>query len=53
MDGVLSRFILIAQVTKLFLMLVFSSLHDSSLHHGDVFAEDRVFSGVIKDFDVR
>lgn len=53
MDGLLSHFILISQVTKLFLMLVFYSLHDSSRHHGDVFAEDRVFADVIKDFDAR
>ena len=53
MDGVLPHFVLIAQVTNLFLMLVFSSFRDSSLHHGDVFAEDRVFADVIKGFHVR
>lgn len=52
MDGGSSRFILISQVTTLLLMLVFYSFHDSSLHRGDVFAEGRVFTDVIKDFEV-
>ena len=52
MDGGSSRFILISQVTTLLLMLVFYSFHDSSLHRGDVFAEGRVFTDVIKNFEV-
>ena len=52
MDGGSSRFILVSQVTALFLMLAFYSFHDGSLHRGDVFAEGRVFADVIKDFEV-